>query len=66
MKKALIKTITYRALGSLTGLVITYLATGDFKMGVLIGGADIIIKPILYYLHELVWESKSNKEIPNE
>jgi uncharacterized membrane protein len=56
MKKALIKTITYRILGSLTSMFITYATTQNFNIGVTVGAADLLIKPIIYYVHERFWE----------
>lgn len=57
-KVPILKTITYRILGSLTSMVIAYATTKDFAVGVAIGSADLILKPIIYYIHELLWQKK--------
>ena len=57
-KVPILKTITYRILGSLTSMVIAYATTKDFALGVAIGSADLILKPIIYYIHELLWQKK--------
>jgi uncharacterized membrane protein len=59
-QKPLYKTITYRILGSLTSFLIGYGTTGDFNVGVTIGSADLILKPIIYYIHELLWQKKNS------
>jgi uncharacterized membrane protein len=59
-QKPLYKTITYRILGSLTSFLIGYASTGDFNVGVTIGSADLILKPIIYYIHELLWQKKNS------
>ena len=58
--KPLYKTITYRILGSLTSFLIGYGSTGNFNVGVTIGSADLILKPIIYYIHELLWQKKNS------
>jgi len=59
-KVPILKTITYRILGSLTSMVIAYATTKDFAVGVAIGSADLILKPIIYYIHELLWQKKNS------
>ena len=59
-KIPILKTITYRILGSLTSMVIGYATTKDFAVGVAIGSADLLLKPIIYYIHELLWQKKNS------
>lgn len=61
IQRPILKTITYRILGSITSLGIAYLTTGSFSVGVIVGSADLIIKPIIYFFHELIWEKNKNK-----
>jgi uncharacterized membrane protein len=58
-KIPILKTITYRILGSMTSMAITYAASNDFALGITIGSADLILKPIIYYIHELLWQKKN-------
>jgi len=58
-KIPILKTITYRILGSLTSMTIAYATTNDYMVGVAVGSADLIIKPIIYYIHELLWQKKN-------
>jgi len=55
------KTISWRILGTLDTMFLSWLITGDLKVGMQIGLADVIIKMVLYYLHERVWFKSSIK-----
>lgn len=56
IQRPILKTITYRILGSLTSMTIGYLTTNDFTIGVIVGSADLLVKPVIYFLHEIIWE----------
>lgn len=56
LSRSLAKTITWRIIGSLDTMIISYLITGSFKMGLAIGGIEVIRKMVLYFLHERVWQ----------
>lgn len=60
IQKPILKTITYRILGSVVSLTIAYASTSDFTVGVLVGTADLVIKPVIYFIHELLWEKYKN------
>ena len=51
----ILKTITWRILGTIDTIVIGGLITGDWTIGLSIGGIEVISKMILYYIHERVW-----------
>jgi uncharacterized membrane protein len=54
-RRHIFKTFTWRILGTLDTICIAWWLSGDPKMGLAIGLADIIPKMILYYLHERIW-----------
>jgi uncharacterized membrane protein len=54
-KRHIAKTISYRVLSTLIGFVIMWAISGSIKVGAAFGVAEIIYKPIQYYLHERVW-----------
>lgn len=61
---SLMKTISWRILGTLDTILISYLMTGEVKIALSIGGLEVITKMVLYYLHERAWIkllSKSKK-----
>ena len=56
-KRHLGKTISYRIISTLLGFLIMWFATGSIKIGAAFGVAELLIKPVLYYLHERIWYS---------
>jgi len=61
----IIKTITWRLIGTIDTILLSWLISGDIITGLKIGGAELATKPILYYLHERVWY-RSNYGIKKE
>jgi len=49
------KTISWRVLGTLDTILLSYLITGDLKLASAIGGFEIFTKMFLYFLHERIW-----------
>lgn len=54
-KRHVAKTISYRIISTLVGFLVMWWATGSVKFGVAFGVAELVYKPIQYYLHERVW-----------
>jgi uncharacterized membrane protein len=54
-KRHIVKTISYRLISTLIGFIIMWVVTGSIKWGVSLGIAELIWKPIQYYIHERVW-----------
>jgi uncharacterized membrane protein len=55
VKRHILKSITYRIVGTLTTIVLTLLAGVPLKWAGMIGFAELVLKPIIYFLHERVW-----------
>jgi uncharacterized membrane protein len=53
--RSLAKAISYRVLGSLSTAGLVYLFTHDAKTSLGAGALDSIVKIVLYFLHERVW-----------
>lgn len=51
----LAKTITWRIVGTLDTMILSGLITGDWKLGLAIGGTEVLTKMVLYFLHERAW-----------
>ena len=51
----ILKTISWRIVGTLDTMIISYIITGSVSIGMAIGGFEVFTKMILYYLHERVW-----------
>ena len=54
-KRHLLKTITWRIVGTIDTMLLGWFVTGDIKLGLAIGGFEVITKMFLYFLHERVW-----------
>ncbi|MDN3205173.1 DUF2061 domain-containing protein [Algoriphagus sediminis] len=60
--KSLLKSISWRIVGTLDTIVISYIITGKLTMAISIGSVEVISKLLLYYLHERVWENISKEK----
>ena len=53
--RSILKTISWRVLGTLDTILLSFLITGSMKMAASIGGVELVTKMVLYYLHERAW-----------
>lgn len=51
-KRHIAKAISYRIISTLIGFSAMWMATGSIKYGAAFGIAELVYKPIQYYLHE--------------
>lgn len=51
----LAKTITWRIIGTLDTMILGWIITGNLKIGLAIGGTEVLTKMILYFIHERIW-----------
>lgn len=49
------KTISYRIISTGIGFVIVWVASGSIKVGATFSIAELVYKPIQYYIHERIW-----------
>jgi uncharacterized membrane protein len=54
-KRHILKTFTWRGIGTLDTILLGWLITGDPLTGLQIGGAEVITKMVLYFGHEKLW-----------
>jgi uncharacterized membrane protein len=54
-KRHIAKTISYRIISTLIGFIIMWLVSGSIKVGAAFGIAELVYKPIQYYIHERIW-----------
>ena len=59
-KRHILKTITWRIIGTLDTMILSSLITGNWKWGIAIGGVELVTKMVLYYFHERAWYKFSN------
>ena len=54
-RRHIAKTISYRVISTAIGFGVMWGATGSIKFGAAFSIAELIYKPIQYYIHERVW-----------
>ena len=57
--RSLVKSISWRLVGSLDTFILSYVITGKAHYAVSIMGAEAITKIVLYYFHERIWRRVS-------
>jgi uncharacterized membrane protein len=55
IKRHIAKTVSYRIMGSLTTVGISYALTKNIEISSLLGFSEIMIKPVIYFFHERLW-----------
>jgi uncharacterized membrane protein len=55
VKRHIAKAISYRLVGSAQTILIGYVLTGSFVIASTAGIIELVVKPIIYFLHERVW-----------
>lgn len=64
-KRHFFKTITWRITATFTTIMLAWLISGDYEIGLKVGFLEFFIKMVLYYFHERIWY-KSNFGIKNK
>lgn len=54
--RSIIKSLSWRIIGSLTTVLIAYVILGDRTVAWSLGGTEFVSKFILYYFHERLWQ----------
>nr|WP_044402775.1 DUF2061 domain-containing protein [Lacinutrix sp. Hel_I_90] len=57
VKRSLLKTISWRVIGTLDTVLVSYLVTGTIAMALSIGSFEFVSKMILYFFHERAWNN---------
>ncbi len=53
--RSVVKTISWRIIGTLDTILISWLVTGTLTVAISIGSIELITKMVLYFLHERAW-----------
>jgi len=53
--KSIMKSVSWRIVGTIDTMIISYFITGKVTVAVSIGGVEVFTKTILYYFHERLW-----------
>jgi uncharacterized membrane protein len=55
IKRSLLKTISWRVVGTIATVIISYIITGAMTLAFSIGLIELVSKLILYFFHERAW-----------
>jgi uncharacterized membrane protein len=55
VKRHIAKSISYRFIGTITTIILTIAAGLPIKWAGMVGLGELIVKPIIYFLHERFW-----------
>jgi uncharacterized membrane protein len=53
--RLILKTLSWRVIGSASTFLISYIVTGQLVLATGIAIAQMIVNTVLYYIHEIVW-----------
>ncbi len=57
VKRSFAKTISWRVIGTIDTILISWLITGKLTMAFSIGAIELITKMVLYFFHERIWNT---------
>lgn len=53
--RSVIKSISWRCVGTIDTIIISWIITGKVSMALTIGSIEFITKMVLYFFHERIW-----------
>jgi uncharacterized membrane protein len=53
--KSLMKSVSWRIVGTIDTMIISYFITGKITIAVSIGSVEVLTKTLLYFFHERLW-----------
>ena len=53
--KSIMKSVSWRIIGTVDTMIISYFITGRVTIAITIGSVEVLTKTILYYFHERLW-----------
>jgi uncharacterized membrane protein len=57
--RSVIKAVSWRTVGTIDTMVISYFVTGNLIWAISIGSIEVLTKMVLYYFHERAWDATS-------
>jgi uncharacterized membrane protein len=54
-KRHILKTFSWRGVGTIDTIILSWIISGNPLTGLKIGGAEVVTKMILYFFHEKLW-----------
>jgi len=53
--RSIVKSVSWRIVGTLDTIIISWIITGKITMALTIGSIELITKMVLYFFHERLW-----------
>ena len=53
--RSIVKAVSWRIVGTLDTIIISWIITGEVAMALTIGSIELITKMVLYFFHERIW-----------
>ncbi len=54
--RSIVKTISWRILATITTMSLVYIFVGDMSIAISVGGIEVFLKMLIYFLHERAWD----------
>ncbi len=61
--RSALKALSWRVIGTLDTLFVSYLITGRVVLATSIASVDFITKLVLYFFHERIWNKKKETKV---
>jgi uncharacterized membrane protein len=61
----IVNTISWRTLGTIDTILISWLVVGNVHFAVTIGGVELFTKMLLYFFHERAWNRSNFGRVNN-
>jgi len=55
--RSLTKSISWRIVATLTTILLVFAFTGDLVISGGVGGLEFLLKTVIYYVHERIWNT---------
>ena len=55
--RSIVKSISWRLIGTLDTIIISWIITGELALAFSIGSVELVTKMVLYFFHERIWNS---------
>ena len=55
--RSVVKSISWRILGTIDTFLISWIVTGETSVALSIGSIELITKMVLYFFHERIWNT---------
>ncbi|MEM2118318.1 MAG: DUF2061 domain-containing protein [Candidatus Bathyarchaeia archaeon] len=53
--RSLVKAVSWRIVATLTTILLVFIFSKDLTLGTIVGITELVVKTVVYYVHERVW-----------